>query len=448
MNGGSQELQAAQFFAAHAPALLSHSEAFQQLPSATRTAIVRDLHTIKNALAAGQSAADPYALALETPDDFRRRLGAGRVGQGSDGQPGGGQATTAPVNTGDTPAASPDGAAPAGPHVAATETLARRVGALSDEIDFPAFVAGLVHGTFDAIVDATIRQMEAFADLVSAVAKDAAQFTSENVTPNQVRDWLVQQYPRDLMLEAPVGQEGGQPRLRRRPSANGDDAESSPTWLADFGLDGQPLTDDLIEEELVPQARSKLGQHRLQMLATMVLLGMNRIVIKDGSISAKVRFRAAARDNAAVNYAVSQDPGGQTWGDRGSATYDTHSTMVSTVGVNVQSDTDLKVELFGEVKINFASETVPLDRFVDSARMVLLQRHARLTPQSQTDTPATTVASAAPTAPPLPSLSAPPAPPAPPTPPEPLTAPTPAPAPTLSQSGQTATAPTANSGGR
>lgn len=49
---------------------------------------------------------------------------------------------------------------------AATESIGRRAGALSDELDFPEFVASLVHGTFDAIVDSSIRQMESFADLV------------------------------------------------------------------------------------------------------------------------------------------------------------------------------------------------------------------------------------------------------------------------------------------
>jgi len=39
----------------------------------------------------------------------------------------------------------------------ATETLAKRAGAFINEVDFPGFVAQLVHGTFDAIVDASIR---------------------------------------------------------------------------------------------------------------------------------------------------------------------------------------------------------------------------------------------------------------------------------------------------
>jgi hypothetical protein len=63
------------------------------------------------------------------------------------------------------------------------------------------------------------------------------------------------------------------------------------------------------------------------------------------------------------------------------------TTKVSTVGVNVQTDSNLNADLFGEVKINFVSETLPLDRFVDDARRTLLERHARArSPQ----TPATT----------------------------------------------------------
>ena len=37
---------------------------------------------------------------------------------------------------------------------------------------------------------------------------------------------------------------------------------------------------------------------------------------------------------------------------------------------------DLKVELFGEVKLNFASETLPLERFADSAQITLLESHS------------------------------------------------------------------------
>jgi hypothetical protein len=258
---------------------------------------------------------------------------------------------------------------------AATESIGRRAGALSDELDFPEFVASLLHGTFDAIVDSSIRQMESFADLVSAVAKPIDQFTQENVTPNQARDWLVEQYPRDLAMT----RDAESFRVVPRALPGSDDQPQSPDWLDDFGFSGEELTPEFVEEQLLPLARERVARNRLQTLATMVLLGMNRVVVKDGTIAARLRFRAAASDQAKVDYAVSDDPGGggAEWGQRGSRTYSVPSVKVSTVGVNVQSDSELKAELFGEVKINFASETVPLDRFVDEAKRTLLERHAR-----------------------------------------------------------------------
>ena len=301
------------------------------------------------------------AQSLGTPLDFRRG------GLQDEVSPNGPDAS-APVAT--------DGAQTqlAGSKKQATETLAQRAGALSDEIDFPQFVASLVHGTFDAIVDASIRQMESYADLVSAVAKSVEQFTEDNVTLNQTRDWLMQQYPQDLYLDL-----SETPKLLPKPSTgDGADQPASPDWLKDFQLEGEELTPVLVEEQLVPRARSHVGQSRQQMLATMVLLGLNRVVVRDGTISARLRFRAAAADTAKVEYAVSDDPqGGSSWGSRGSTNYSLPSTKVSTVGVNVQSDSELKAELFGEVKINFASETLPLERFADEAKRTLLERRAK-----------------------------------------------------------------------
>jgi hypothetical protein len=280
------------------------------------------------------------------------------------------QTAPEPAPAGDLQAASPK-------REAATETLGRRAGALSDELDFPEFVASLLHGTFDAMVDSAIRQMESFADLVAAVAKPVEQFTQENVSLNQARDWLVEQYPQDLALL----RDAESPRVvpRKPAAAEDEDAPPAPEWLADFGLAGAELTPELIEEQLVPQARERVARNRLQTLSTMVLLGMHRVVVKDGSIGARLRFRAAAADHAKVDYAVSDDPGGggAEWGRRGSRTFSLPSTKVSTVGVNAQTDSELKAELFGEVKINFASETLPLDRFVDEASRTLLERHAR-----------------------------------------------------------------------
>ena len=267
-------------------------------------------------------------------------------------------------------------AAPPSPPAAAskppaTETIARRAGAMVNEIDFPGFVSQLVHGTFDAIVDASIRQMESYSGLVSAVAKTVDQFTEENVTFNQARDWLVSRYPGDVVLQLPDAT-GTEPRLSPRAE------ELSPVWLADYGLEGQELSTELLEQQVLPQVRNKVGAERQQLLATMVLLGLNRVAVRDGSISAKVMFRAAARDAAAVQYATSSDPQAiATWGERGSLSQTSQSTtMVSTLAVNAQNESTVRADLFGEVKLNFVSETLPLDRLADAAKSALVQQHS------------------------------------------------------------------------
>lgn len=273
------------------------------------------------------------------------------------------------------PAAAPVAAAPAAtPKPPATEALAQRAGALVNEIDFPGFVAGLVHGTFDAIVDASIRQMESYSSLVSAVAKTVDQFTEENVSPNQARDWLAQRYPGEVRVAQPTAE---QPAPVLVPAAEG----LTPVWLGEYGIDGEELTTELLEERVLPQVRTHVGAERQQLLATMVMLGMNRVAVKDGSITAKVMFRANANDAAKVGYATGSDPKSVAdWGERGSLTYSAgSSTMVSTLGVNAQSDTTLRADLFGEVRLNFVSETLPLDKLADAAKIALVQRNSAVT---------------------------------------------------------------------
>ncbi len=297
------------------------------------------------------------------------------------------------AQAGETTSAAPAGPATAAPAASskppATETIARRAGAMVNEIDFPGFVSQLVHGTFDAIVDASIRQMESYSGLVSAVAKTVDQFTEENVTFNQARDWLVSRYPGEVALKLP---DSGSTEPQLVPRVE----DLTPVWLVDYGLDGQTLTTELLEQQILPQVRNKVGAERQQLLATMVLLGLNRVAVRDGSISAKVMFRAAARDSAAVQYATSSDPQSvATWGERGSISQTAQSTtMVSTLAVNAQNESTVRADLFGEVKLNFVSETLPLDRMADAAKVALVQQHS-MTGRSSAPTAAAPAAPAA-----------------------------------------------------
>src|SRR5260370_22847087 len=149
------EIQTAESFINNAPPALHRSLAFRSLPAQTQAQILQDLHAIGRALA--DQPKDPYDLALDTPEDFwRRRAG---VSNQPTGQSGDQSQPASPTQ----PAARPaPGAGPVGQTRAATATIAARAGALSDEINFPASVAGLVHRPSTPTMDPTTPQMTSF----------------------------------------------------------------------------------------------------------------------------------------------------------------------------------------------------------------------------------------------------------------------------------------------
>ncbi len=333
------------------------SEGYERLSVAEREQLERDLASVQRVLDPVYGAvavADPFAVPFETPNDLR----GGRT-----------SVATEPRPTG-TPAPSPAAAARA---PAGTEVIGARARQALEAVDFPKFVAGLVAGTFQAIVDATVQQVREYARLVQSITQSADRFAQENVTPNQARDWLVEKYPRDLALQLPRTGERGTPRVVPRSEGN------EPPWLADFGLGGQELTRELAEGALLQAARQALATERLQHLSTMVLMGINRIVVSDGQIRAKLNFHASAKEQIKADVvqagAVQGGVAGQNVGSGGVV-----STMVSTTAVNAQASTGIDTRLAGEVMLRFRSETFTLERFADSAAIQLINGHARTTP--------------------------------------------------------------------
>jgi hypothetical protein len=249
----------------------------------------------------------------------------------------------------------------------------RARGAL-EAVDFPAFVAELIHGTFQAIVDATAQQIREYAKLVASLAQTTEQFGRENVSPDQVRFGLAERHPADLVVVVPRAGERGSPSLTPRKK---DDA-GSPSWLSEYGLAGEELTAELAEGALLEAGRRTLAEERMQNLAAMVLLGINRIVIQDGQIKARLQFHASARESvkadvADVGAAIQGGIAGRDAGSQGAV-----MTKVSTVSVNAQADVAIKANLVGEVALRFRSETFNLERFADSQAIELISRHSRL----------------------------------------------------------------------
>jgi hypothetical protein len=146
------------------------------------------------------------------------------------------------------------------------------------EVDFPAFVTALVKGVFGAIVDSSIRQMRAYGDLVASATKTVDDFVRDTVTDNTGRSWLCAEYPGELGLTF----------IDRKPGRLTVIAKSPEAALARISADTclrPPLVtlNGRHELQLAHSAHVKLAHQRQQLLATMVLLGINRIVCTDAA---------------------------------------------------------------------------------------------------------------------------------------------------------------------
>ena len=362
--------------------LLLKSESFRALPLDAQREIARNTVEVVKYMAAPEGMSGPAlanALNTSTANDPTPAAAPARALR--EGGRGGGDNFTAE--------GAREGAAVAG--------------LLLREVNFPEFVSGLIDGVFHSIVTSSIQQMEAYGRLVADVAKSLNQFRDENVTSNQGRDHLVDQFPDTFMIDVEAGFDGeeGGPRVRLR---DGVDEQAALNRVSGLPVEGGSLTsldleDEETEQKLVQAARTQLATSRQQLLATMVLMGINRIIVTDGRISAKVmydfrakdRFKRSATEFDYVNLGTRTTSEGEyeyeydyeREGDRRDASYytsgqykRTSEPMVKVTSASAEAqDAELstRASLAGTVEVNFKSETLPLERMADSFQIGQIQ---------------------------------------------------------------------------
>jgi hypothetical protein len=323
-------------------------------------------------------------------------------------RPGGAPPSPAPAAT-PAPAASPtapsptattgNGASPAG---TSTGGVTGQVGGVArstlNAIDFPSFVASLIQGTFQAIVDASIQQMEAYAELLKNAATTIDAFTTDNVTDGMARDYLADRYDGVFQRDTTASR----PRLKVAQGAQGSEL---PSFFADMGIgSADDLDEATVEEKVVPATRRMLGEQRQQTLATMVLMGINRIVVRDGEISAKLQFHIDASETTSMKFDQTKQSGMSMSGTAGRNPFAAQGIMVNTAALNAQSAINVRADLVGNVVVRFESQTFPLERFADSAAIQLINTRAKVpssaAPPAGSTPPAGSAAQPAATTPP------------------------------------------------
>jgi hypothetical protein len=272
-------------------------------------------------------------------------------------------------------------------------------GALVQKVDFPEFVGGLIKNVFQAIVESSIEQMRAYGELIANVAKTVDQFMADNISAGAGRDYLADKYPDALGVGVSTGADAfaegdGAAQTTTQLEARGDEPE---VRLAEISREmniSPPITDlsdANAELRLVTAARMEMARSRQQLLSSMVMLGINRIVVTDGSIRAKVIFDMRAHDTAGRHYTASMhDRESQSYREslkaeygswytpyNASAEFEGRQEHVATVGSAVdetsESKAEVKARLSGEVRVNFKSDYLPLDKMATPEMISTIQ---------------------------------------------------------------------------
>lgn len=236
--------------------LLQSSPSYRELPPDRQRAVAH--HTARVA----SYMADPHGLLSKKPrsraDDAKAR------------QP---RAATAPV--------ARRGARAPGPAAAHLAVLcdprvldaSAAIATLLQTVDFPDFVGDLIKGVFNSIVESSIMQMESYAELIKQASDTVDRFERDGISEAQARDWLAQRFAAQLELDP-----RGRLRWRVDPQVGACDLASALSMSSPAAH----------TRDLVTAARRRMAVDRQQLLATVVMMGINRLVVTDGNISARV----------------------------------------------------------------------------------------------------------------------------------------------------------------
>ncbi len=264
------------------------------------------------------------------------------------------------------------------------QTAVSTTRAVLNAVSFPRFVTELINGVFKALIDSNQQQMQSFVELIKNVAASTEGFADLNMAPTRARQWLMDTFPGSLEMSGgpdedtdprDVAEEQQDAKLQWK---EGGPKPSEAAMRTALGLEPEesvPTGDP--ETTLVPFARRALAKQRQQMLSTMVMMGMQRIVIESGRLNASMRFHIDTRSAANSEDASRFDFQNKTEasGKLGFGPWGMEAKMTNTIGyVSTQKnqtteEMNTDVDLNSSVELYFKTDYLPLDRMAGKGQV-------------------------------------------------------------------------------
>ncbi|MFL0355816.1 hypothetical protein ACI5KX_04995 [Erythrobacter sp. GH1-10] len=260
-----------------------------------------------------------------------------------------------------------------------------------EAVSFPRFVSELITGVFKAMNDSNQQQLTAFVELIRNVAASTDGFADANVGLAGARAWLAERFPgsfrvtgaEDDGFDDPAEmspeeraewqrERDAEQRLELLPG--GSFPEENALRIALGVPQGQTIPTGN-PESLVPLARAALARNKQQMLATMVQMGLQRIVIESGRLNASMKFHVDTSSATAEDRGSQFDMrntvearGGARFGPWGAeAKVQNTIGYVTTERSQTSEEINTELDLDSGVELIFRTDYVPLDRLAGSS---------------------------------------------------------------------------------
>jgi hypothetical protein len=247
------------------------------------------------------------------------------------------------------------------------EQAGELAGEFVENVDFPKFVRDLLKGVFDANLQVTIQQMEAYQKLLKTATKSVAEFANA-IDNTAAFGYLAEKNSDEFSLDFDDKEK---------------DASGTPKAVL-TDKSGQvlaPANGDIGDNTLkarIMDAKIAMAKEQRALLRETILMGISRLVVERGKVKASVLFDIKAgekidkADKAALKEAhssgTSMKAGGGLIGSvfghpAGGHTRSDSKTQISISSAKSTATTSLEAKLAGEVEIIFKSDYFKLDNF-------------------------------------------------------------------------------------
>jgi hypothetical protein len=243
-----------------------------------------------------------------------------------------------------------------------------------NDIGFIEFTSGLITGVFDTLLDATLKQLQAYSQLVQSVSMTLDQYVNGSTLDADTCDAYLKgfgvedgadtvkyQFDQAVWDKLKTEFAGVKVKLTNETSDKSF-SEAYPENPTNTVQQYEATKDDLQKF-----AKKKLATAEYNLLVTVLKLGMQKLVVSNGFIRTKLTFHVDATEmtkTTSTQASVRSTSGSLSGGFASrrvnvGGSFSASSLKVKVVNESSVAATNLSVDVIGEVQINFRSETFP-----------------------------------------------------------------------------------------